>query len=146
MGSTAITGWTVTGPGDPGGDIALVSSGFTCCGVTYAASDGNQFLDLSGTSDNGGSKGVSQIVNLAAGNYLLTFNIGNYSDPNGSGSPYPSSINIRINGTVVDVETNANNTSGQVKWGSVSYLFAANGATSIARSDCLQSGQFHGSG
>jgi hypothetical protein len=69
-GSTAMAGWTVLGPSP---DIAWLPTGF----AGIPAEDGNYFLDLTGYGyNNDGDGGVTQSVNLAAGNYALTFYIG----------------------------------------------------------------------
>jgi len=124
VGSTGITGWTVTGPS---GSIALVNDQFVCCGINYNAADGHQSLDLTGTDDNGVAKGVSQTVNLSSGFYVVTYAVGNYSDPNGSGSPFPSTVLLFLNNVNVQTSTNTNNTTGHVNWEAFNYSFGTAG-------------------
>ena len=124
VGSTGITGWTVTGTS---GSIALVNDQFVCCGINYNAADGHQSVDLTGTDDNGGSKGVSQTVILVPGVYMLTYAVGNYSDPNGGGSPFPSTIEVYLDNVLAQTSTNTNNTTGQVNWENFSLIFGTPG-------------------
>lgn len=76
VGSTGLTGWTVVGPG--GANIAQQANGVG--GITAPGS--TQYLDLTGTNDGSGLYGgVSQLINTTAGqNYVLTFDVGNYSN------------------------------------------------------------------
>jgi uncharacterized protein (TIGR03437 family) len=68
VGSTAMTGWTVVG----GHPIAWLPTG----AFGGIAESGKYYLDLTGYSDTKPYGGVSQTVNLAAGNYSLTFYLG----------------------------------------------------------------------
>lgn len=120
--SSSIPGWTVTGTGN----VAIVIDTFSCCGgITYNASDGTQSIDLTGTSDNGNGGGVAQsLTGQTVGDiYTVSFDVGNYDDPNGAGSPGPTEISLFVDGALIDTYTNANNTAGQVNWQTFSYSF-----------------------
>jgi hypothetical protein len=80
LGSTAMTGWTVSG-----------SEGLAWIGPTnpfgLTASDGSYFLDLTGYSDGAPFSGVTQTISTVAGaHYSLTFDLGsstNWGIPDG---------------------------------------------------------------
>jgi len=85
VGSTAITGWTTT-------TAELV---WFINGNEYGATaqDGSMFLDLTGHHVSYPYGGVSQTVNLAAGDYTLTFYIGAAGSNDGPKSVYASAGN-----------------------------------------------------
>jgi len=128
VGSAGITGWTVTGAS---GDVTVLNKGFNCCGVTFTSSDGNQAVDLTGLADDAVSRGLSQTLTLAAGPYILSFDVGNYSDPNGSGSPNPSRVQVFVNSVLLGTFSNANNTPGVINWQTFTLGFSATGSTTI---------------
>lgn len=68
IGSTAITGWTTTTA-----ELAWLMNG-NAYGLSTPFGPG--FLDLTGYHDQTPYGGVSQMVNLAAGAYVLTFSLG----------------------------------------------------------------------
>lgn len=91
-GSTAITGWTVVGP-----QVSVVSGSYVseCC--KFPASDGSQWLDLTGDTANS-MEGVEQSVATVAGkSYDLTFDVGNVYDPRGVYGT-TSTVAVLING------------------------------------------------
>lgn len=139
IGSTAITGWTVVGASP--GNVAVVGGSIVVGGITYAAAGGAQSVDLSGNFDDGASRGLTQTVILSPGTYTLAFDVGNYSAPNGSGSPFPSAIELLIDGSAAGSFANSDNTTGRVNWKAFSYTFEAFGSTSIR----LQSSTLAGS-
>lgn len=66
VGSTALTGWSVTGP-NSGANVSIVSGTFAQNGVTFEAAPGNnQWLDLTGDGSNT-TEGVSQVVSTTPG-------------------------------------------------------------------------------
>lgn len=86
--STDITGWTVTGPDD----IAWLQNG-NRYGIT--AEDGARNIDLTGYDDASPYSGVSQVVNLAAGEYSLSFYLG--ADQSNSLYSGPVSVTTSVN-------------------------------------------------
>ena len=102
-GSTAITGWIVTGPG---ANVGIVSGTFVQNGVTTNAEDGNQWLDLTGLNANS-TEGVMQTAATTLGtNYVLTFFVGNTTGGGIFGTT--STVGLKINGTQVNTYTNSN--------------------------------------
>ena len=108
-GSTLIPYWTIAGPKN----VALVSGGFIG-GYSFPAEDGNQWVDLTGSSHSGGES-VSQTVSTIKGHwYQLSYWIGNAT---GYFSPI-STVNVSING-VFSKEcsgTNSLPSSNQLAW------------------------------
>ncbi len=89
--STAITGWTVVGV-----DSAVVNTNFTQSGVTFNAEDGNQWIDLAGTTSNSMTSGVTQSVGTVIGDtYHITFYVGS-----SHALPYffPETVDLSIDG------------------------------------------------
>ncbi len=71
-GSSALTGWTVTGPG-AGANVSIVSGTFSQGGVSFESEAGKQWLDLTGDGSNT-TEGVSQVLSTTPGHeYALTF-------------------------------------------------------------------------
>jgi hypothetical protein len=60
-----IRAWLVIGPGC--GNVTIVSTTYTNNGITFDAQAGNQYLDLTGTTDNGCPTGIQQTVATTAG-------------------------------------------------------------------------------
>jgi hypothetical protein len=72
IGSTTMTGWTVT-------TAAALWVSNTNCDGGIAAQDGSQFVDLTGYNDTTPFAGLSQTLStLPVGNYALTFYLGYY--------------------------------------------------------------------
>lgn len=106
--------WTVVGAGN----VAIVSGSAVANGISYVASAGSQWLDLTGNGSNS-LTGVEQTATTTVGqSYKLTFRVGAITTP--------SSIGVYINGVQVMVATN-NNTGGSVfNWKKFSIGFVAN--------------------
>jgi len=120
-GSTAITGWTVTGPA--GTNVGVVNTTFVQNGVTFEAQDGNQWLDLTGLNSNS-SEGIMQSVATTPGtNYILTFFIGNTTGGGIFGTT--STDALKINGTQVGTFTNSNSAPSNLNWQKFTFNFAA---------------------
>jgi hypothetical protein len=74
IGSTGMLGWTVVSNGSGSAfNVAWLPTGN---GYGITPENGNYSLDLTGYNDAPLFSGVEQSVNLAAGNYVLTFYIG----------------------------------------------------------------------
>ena len=104
--------WTVVGASN---DVSVTSNTEYTDGPTYYnAQSGLQWLDLTGTNDNGAAVGVSQTVATTAGTtYALGFYVGTFIDG------AASSVNVKINGA--DVGTFTNPTAGMVDGRGINY-------------------------
>ena len=125
-GSTAITGWTVVGP-----QASIVSGSFVSAGLSFPASDGKQWLDLTGDLSNS-VEGVEQSVATVAGTkYNLSFDVGNQVNP---GGPYgtTSTVQVLVNGSVLGTFTNSGvSGSTSQSWESFNTSFVASGASTV---------------
>lgn len=120
-GSTAITGWTVTGF-----DVHLLNGATVASGITFNAHSGDQWLDLSGSSSNSTANGVTQDVATVAGqDYLLSFYVGSATD---NVFFFPSTVDLSINGGARTSYTNPTAPSDQMNWLQFSTPFTATGA------------------
>ncbi|MQA21842.1 DUF642 domain-containing protein [Rugamonas rivuli] len=118
--SSTLAGWTVIG----GSDIAWIGLGNP---YSLNASDGNNFLDLTGWHDNNSTgAGVKQTIATTAGaTYVLSFDIGNSINYN-----YGINDSLFVTaGSVVgqQVWTTVNNQASS--WEHVTMTFVASGAT-----------------
>ncbi len=123
-----FAGWTVIGAT---GNVAPVSTAFFS-GFAFSAEDGQQSLDITGTTD-GTATGIQQMVNTTAGHtYCLSFWVGNIFNP---GGPYgtDSTINVLVDGKMVAVATNEDQSDTALSWQPfTSTVVAAGASTSIA--------------
>jgi Protein of unknown function (DUF642)/PEP-CTERM motif len=123
-GSIAIPAWTV---GGAAGGVSVVSGTFAqgCC--TFAAEDGAQWLDLTGSGVNA-VEGVKQNVTTIPGaQYLVSFWVGNVFDPTGIFGT-TSSVNVRtlgVGATSFGIFTNASTVPGVQVWQQFSLTFTA---------------------
>ncbi len=128
-GSTAITGWTVTGP-----EVSIVSTTDTEFGVTFPAEQGSQWLDLTGDGSNV-FEGVRQTLTTTAGTgYTLSFWVGNYSGHACHGPT--SNVELQINGANVGSFENST-PSNILTWQLFTYNFTATGASTSIEFDNL---------
>jgi hypothetical protein len=146
--------WTVVGKsGNTFGTVMLMTNSYTetvggipgGAPLYFNVQDGSQAIDLTGegnqNSPPGVNDGVKQSVNLAAGQYQLSFWLGRQdtSAPGylGSATTNPASLNLFVgsNGAdAVQVGTFDNYTGGadNVNWEEFTYDFTADGYTTIA--------------
>jgi Protein of unknown function (DUF642) len=95
--------WQVVGDS---GYVAVVSETFTCCGFSFPAKTGVQWLDLTGSNSNTAT-GVAQTVATTPGAaYTLTFYVGNIYDPH-DGLGVSSTVNVWVDGQQVYRATNS---------------------------------------
>lgn len=116
-----LSKWAVTG--EPG-NVAIVSGTFSQSGLTFPAQNGQQWLDLTGTSNT--PTGVQQTVTTKPGSvYRLTFWVGNVFNPGGIFGA-SSKIDVFLN---YQLSTSAINTDGKGKstqvWKQFSVEFTA---------------------
>jgi hypothetical protein len=100
--------------------------------IAFNAEDGNQFVDLTGPSNEGTSLGVQQTVTTTGGQqYALTFYVGKADSDNGSSSySGPAVADVSINGGSLVPFTNADTgTSGFQVWDQFTYDFTAAGSS-----------------
>jgi hypothetical protein len=123
-----FSGWTVMGAT---GNVAPVSTTFFS-GFAFSAEDGQQSIDMTGTTD-GTATGIQQMVTTTPGHtYCLSFWVGNVFDSSG---PYgvDSTINVLVDGKMVAVVTNEDQGDTQLSWEPFTATVVAAGAsTSIA--------------
>ena len=122
--STTLTGWTIVG-----GEIAVLKNPNI---YNLTPSTGNNFLDLTGYSNTGFPKGVSQVLTgLVAGQtYAFSMDLGIRNGPCVSGGdnchgPVTATVNI---GTTSQTFTEASAAAGNV-WGTFGFNFVATGST-----------------
>lgn len=105
----SIAGWRVVGAR---GTVGVVSTAFVQNGLHFDAKDGNQWLDLTGSSNT--ATGVAQTFQTEPGHeYRLSFAVGNVVDPGGLFG-LVSAVDVFVNGRQVLVATNAAVGKGQV--------------------------------
>jgi hypothetical protein len=127
-GDTTLTGWTVIGDA---GNVAPLSTTFFSAGFAFTAEDGQQSVDMTGTSQT--ATGVQQVATTTPGHtYCLSFWVGNIFNP-GGGYGTDSTINVLIDGKLVTVATNADQDPSELSWQRfTSTVVAAGTSTSIA--------------
>jgi hypothetical protein len=120
-------GWTVMG--DPG-NVAPLSTTFSGGDFSFPAEDGQQSVDMTGTSQS--LTGISQTVATMPGHtYCLSFWVGNIADP-GGGYGTSSTINVLVDGSMVTVATNEDDDT-TLSWEQfTSTVHAAGASTTIA--------------
>ncbi len=140
--STAITGWTATGPA--GTEVSIVNTTFAQNGVTFEAFDGIQWLDLTGNGSNS-TEGVIQTVTTVPGtNYVLTFDIGNTTG--GSIFGTTSADVVKINGVSAGTFTNSTVAATSLNWQQFTVNFTATGASTTIEFDNHDGGSDNSNG
>jgi len=126
-GSPVIPGWTVIGP--PGTDVGIVDKGFIQNSVTFAAGDGNQWLDLTGFNSNS-TEGVAQSVTTIPGHtYQLSYLIGNTTGGGIFGTT--STVNVSVSGGPTFSDTNSTSSAATLNWQQFTHTFVATGNTTM---------------
>jgi hypothetical protein len=82
VGSASLNGWSIIGNGNNAVSLAWLQTG----DFNLTSENGSLFFDLTGYNDATPFGGVSQTVNLAVGNYTLSFWLG-YSGAGSTGGP-----------------------------------------------------------
>lgn len=97
------------------GNVDIVSGTFTQNGFSFPAKGGQQWLDLTGTSNS--ATGVAQTISTSPGSsHTLSFAIGNVYDPGGIFG-VTSTVNVFVNGSLVATDTNSRgNGSTSMVW------------------------------
>jgi uncharacterized protein (TIGR03437 family) len=132
VGSSGLQGWSVVGPS--GSAVEVFNATAVVSGVKFPAQDGNQWLDLTGSTSNN-LEGVSQTVSTVAGTtYTLTFSVGNAS---GGTFGSISTVGLKINGSLAGNYTNSTPGTTTVNWQKFSYSFIATGNSTAIEFDNL---------
>lgn len=139
-GST-IGGWTVGG-----NDVIVLSTTYAEAGLVFNANSGLASLDITGGGNTGPGNSVSQTLATTAGQYRISFSVGNASPTGGNAFAYgdPSSIGLSINGGPVSVFTNSINTPFAINWKRFSVTFFTPGATNITFNNATASDNMAG--
>ena len=130
VGGGAIPGWTVVGPA--GKNVAIIEALYNLpdsAGINFAASNGVQWIDLTGGGANA-YEGLAQTVATTPGSYNLEFDIGNVVAP-AANLGTQSTIDLWLNGVLVQSFTNSSAGGGAINWETFKYSFAATGATKV---------------
>lgn len=130
VGSSTVTGWTVTGP--TGKNVAIIEALYNLpdgAGINFAAADGVQWIDMTGTGANS-TEGLLQSVVLTPGAYNLSFYVGNVVAA-AAFLGTQSTVSLFINSTLAQSFTNVGAGGAGVNWQQFSYNFSASGPTSI---------------
>ena len=125
---SSITSWTVLGP-----EAALVNSKFTSFLIQFPASEGSQWLDLTGYLASSAG-GVEQTVATIPGKaYHLSFAVGNVFDPRGIYGT-TSTVDVTVNGMSLGRFTNSCRTCTKIlTWQTFNASFLASSQTTIIR-------------
>ena len=130
-GATFGTGnpWSVVGPS--GGNVGIVYTNFSQSGITFPAEDGNQWIDLTGTS-NSPAEGVQQTVATSIGQqYTLSFYVGNVNNVGGIFGT-TSTIDVDINGSqVLAAENSCTSCTTTLTWQLFTTTFTATGTSTV---------------
>jgi hypothetical protein len=121
----SIGAWTVVGAT---GNVNTIDTTFMQDGFTFEAEDGQQSLDLTGTSNS--ATGVAQTVTTTIGTeYQLAFWVGNVVDPDGIFG-VTSTVEVQIDGSDAYSAVNANGTGTMtLDWEEFSFTFVATSAS-----------------
>ncbi len=121
-------GWTVIGET---GDVAPLSTAYVSGGFAFTAQDGQQAVDMTGTTDT--ATGIQQTVTTTAGHaYCLSFWVGNIYNPGGVYG-VDSTINVLLDGNLISVATNADQDPAELSWQPfTTTIVAAGSSTRIA--------------
>lgn len=118
-GSTGITGWTVVGT-----NVQLVDASYLTPGYTLGASDGQQWVDLTGSNESFGKGLSTSFASLAGQAYVLSLDVGRLF------SRGTAAVEVKLGSTSLGVFTgNASGSGNTMGWQSFSTSFVGTGAT-----------------
>lgn len=122
-GNTSITGWTVDmRPGSTSPWVSL-NNNFAFGGLN--ATDGIQYLDLTGITGRGAGLLSNSVATSAALNYAVSFDLGAVFY---NGSFGQATLDLLVNGTLVGSYTVQPPASNSINWQRFSYNFAGTGS------------------
>ena len=123
-GSTAITGWQVTGVG------------IDYIGSYWMASDGNRSLDLNGLE----AGGIQQVLDTVVGQtYDVIFDVSR--NPDGAAGTYSVEVSAAGEASVIDYDETGV-THSNMLWETVSFQFTATSTATTLAFEALGSGPF----
>jgi len=128
-GGSSFTGWNVLGSGT---NVLLINKTYSegSGSLVFNSNSGDAWIDLSGTSNQGPTSGISQVVATGTGAHTLSFFVGNATGrPDYAGV---SSLKLSINGGPTQSFINSDVTPNAMNWKPFSVNFLATGATTIA--------------
>lgn len=117
VGSTAITGWTAAG------NNVQLTKNIAFPGLN--ASDGEQYLDLTGNVGRGGGVVADAVSTVAGLTYSLTFDVGAFYY---QGSYGAATVDLVIDGETKQSFTSLAPSSNSIAWTSYSYNFTGTGS------------------
>ena len=123
MGDTSMTGWTVDSlPGASATTAQLTNN--AAFGVLLA-SDGEQYLDLTGNIGRGAGVRAEPVVTDATFDYTLSFDVGALFYQFSFG---PATVDLLINGALAGSFTATPGDGDGISWSRYSYSFSGTGA------------------
>jgi hypothetical protein len=125
-GSTEVAGWTIAGA-----EASLVDSTFSSFSIQFPASDGSQWLDLTGFLASTGET-VRQTAPTVVGRaYYLSFAVGNVFNRHGIYGTR-STVVVTVNGVSLGTFTNSCTTcTNRLSWENFSVSFVADSTTTV---------------
>jgi len=125
-GSTDITGWTVAGL-----EASVVHSTFTSFLIQFTASDGLQWLDLTGFLASAGETVKQAVPTVIGKRYHLSFAVGNVFNRYGIYGT-TSTVAVTVNGVPLGTFTNSCTTcTTRLNWENFTVSFVADGPTAV---------------
>lgn len=124
---TMFGAWRTVGTGN----VAIVNTTFNQFGISFAAQEGNQWLDLTGNGSNG-ANGVEQTIATSPGStYAITYYIGNAI---GGIFGNSSGLSISLNGVVgLTGRVTSSVPSNILNWSRFEQRFIASNASTTLR-------------
>jgi len=125
-GSTDITGWTVAGL-----EASVINSKFTSFLIQFSASDGSQWLDLTGFLASTGETVKQAVPTVVGKRYQLSFGVGNVFNRYGIYGT-TSTVAVTVNGVPLGTYTNSFTTwTTRLTWQTFTVAFVADRATTV---------------
>jgi hypothetical protein len=125
-GSTDIAGWTVAGA-----EASLVDSTFSSFSIQFPASDGSQWLDLTGFLASIGETIKQTAPTVVGRTYYLSFAVGNVFNRHGIYGTR-STVVVTVNGAPLGTFTNSCTTcTNKLTWETFTASFVADSATTV---------------
>ena len=125
-GRTDIAGWTIAGS-----EASLVDSTFTSFLIQFPASDGSQWLDLTGFLASAGETVKQTAPTVRGKTYSLSFAVGNVFNRHGIYGT-TSTVLVTVNGVPLGTFTNSCTTcTNRLTWENFSASFVADSDTTV---------------
>ena len=125
-GSTDIAGWTIAGA-----EASLVDSTFSSFSLQFPASDGSQWLDLTGFLASTGETIKQTVTTVMGRTYHLSFAVGHVFNPHGIYGT-SSTVVVTVNGAPLGRFTNSCTTcTHELSWETFTASFVADSTTTV---------------